>query len=178
MNNTRNGKIARLPKTLRARLNRRLEDGESAEPLLAWLNGLPKVQSLLAAEFGGRPITEQNLSEWRKGSYRDWLMHQEALELAKRLAEDAVELQPEGRPPLTDTLALWLATRYAVAAQALAAQDGPESWRQLRKLCADLVELRRSDHRAERLRLERMRLELARGDATKARLAEMLAWGK
>jgi len=178
MNNTRTGKIARLPKSLRAQLNRRLEDGEPAQPLLAWLNGLPKVQSLLAAEFGGKPITEQNLSEWRTGGYRDWLMQQEALEVAQRLAEDAGELQPEGRPPLTDTLALWLAARYAVAAQALVAHEGPESWRQLRKLCADLVELRRSDHRAERLRLERARLELAGRDAGKQRLAEMLAWGK
>src|SRR5207253_2748822 len=93
------------------------------------------------------------------GGYRDWMAQQEALELAERLGEDASELNAEGRPPLTDTLALWLAARYAVATRRVAETEGPEGWRLLRELCGDIVELRRGDHSAQRLRLERERLD-------------------
>ena len=64
---TRNGKIARLPCRIRTQLNRRLQDGELGPQLVEWLNALPEAQKILAAEFGGRPINEQNLSEWRLG---------------------------------------------------------------------------------------------------------------
>ncbi len=68
---TRIGKIARLPHALRETLNRRLQDGEPGTELVAWLNGLPAVKQALAKDFGGRPITEQNLSEWRQRGYGD-----------------------------------------------------------------------------------------------------------
>src|SRR5690606_19724891 len=108
---------------------------------------------------GSRPIREQNISEWRKGGYLDWLAKQEALELAAQLGEDAAELNVEGRPPLTDTLALWLTARYAVATRRVAATEGAEGWRLLRELCADIVELRRGDHSAAKLKLEQDRLK-------------------
>ena len=162
---TRIGKIARLPRALRHQLNTRLHDGEPGPRLLEWLNGLPEVQAVLAAEFEGRPINAQNLSDWKRGGYREWVVQQEALELAQRLGEDAEELQTEGRPPLTDSLARWLAARYAVATREVAAAEGPEGWRLLRELCGDIVELRRGDHSAERLRIERERLELDRAQS-------------
>ena len=165
MSKTRIGKIARLPRTLRSQLNQWLHDGEPGNRLLEWLNALPEIQALLAAEFEGRPINAQNLSDWKQGGYRDWVAQQEALELAQRLGEDAAELQAAGRPPLTDTLALWLAARYAVATRRVAHPDEVEGWRRLRELCADVVELRRGDHHAERLRIERERLELERAQS-------------
>ncbi len=64
---TRIGKIARLPHELREELNRRLQDGEPGAELVGWLNELPEVQTVLAEHFAGRPITEQNLSEWKTG---------------------------------------------------------------------------------------------------------------
>lgn len=161
MNLSRNGKIAKLPKAIREELNRRLEDGETAATLVKWLSGLPEVRAV-QKESGSRPIREQNISEWRKGGFRDWQAKQEALELAAQLGEDAAELNVEGRPPLTDTLALWLTARYAVATRQVAAADGAEGWRLLRELCADIVELRRGDHSAAKLKLERDRLKEAR----------------
>jgi len=173
---TRIGKIARLPRAIRDQLNARLHDGEPGQRLIEWLNALPEVQTVLAAEFEGRPVNAQNFSDWKKGGYREWVLQQEALELAGRLAEDAVELQAEGRPPLTDTLALWLVTRYAVATRALSAQDGPEQWRQLRELCADVVNLRYGDHSAERLRLAREQLELVRAKEHETTEEEFWEW--
>ncbi|MCX6897852.1 MAG: hypothetical protein NT105_04055 [Verrucomicrobia bacterium] len=175
---TRIGKIARLPRAIRNQLNARLHDGEQGQRLIEWLNALPEVQTVLAAEFEGRPVNAQNFSDWKKGGYREWVLQQEALELAERLAEDAVELQAEGRPPLTDTLALWLATRYAVATRAVSAQDGPEQWRQLRELCADVVDLRCGDHSAERLRLEREHLELLRAKEHERTEEEFWEWAR
>ena len=157
---TRNGKIARLPKPVRDTLNRRLRDGEPGKRLVEWLNTLPEAKAVLAAEFGGRPVTEQNLSEWKLGGHREWLVQQEALEQARNLAEHAGDLR-ETAGAVADHLAVVLSSRYAAA---LADWDGdPESGlgrklRVLRSLCQDVVELRRGDHSAARLKIEQARL--------------------
>jgi hypothetical protein len=177
MNLTRNGKIARLPLTVRQELNRRLDEGEQGKKLVAWLNGLPAVQAIVATEFGGKAIREQNLSEWKQGGYRDWLAKQEALEIAQRLSEDATEWSAEGRGSLTDTLAFWLVARYALATRRVAETRGREGWRLLREMCGDIVALRKGDHTAERLQIERERLELERKNAeelTDEELEELL----
>lgn len=156
---TRTGKIARLPKAVRDTLNRRLHDGEPGKRLAAWLNLLPEVRAVLAAEFAGRPITENNLSEWKTGGYREWELQQEALERARNLTEQADELRATAGA-MADQLAVVLAVRYAAA---LAEWDGdPEAGngkklRVLRALCEDVVELRRGDHSAARLKLEQER---------------------
>ncbi len=161
---TRNGKIARLPRSIREQVNRKLDDGITGVEIVEWLNTLPEAQALMAAEFDGRPIREQNLSEWKAGGYRDWQMRQEALEMVRSLAEEAGELKKAAKEePLTEALALWVASRYAVAAKKLAAEgmDGEAHWKLLRAFCSDIVALRQGDHSAENLKLERKRLELA-----------------
>src|SRR5207302_1388539 len=173
MNLTRNGKIARLPRSVRDELNRRLDEGEQGKKLVAWLNGLPDVQAIVVTEFGGKALREQNLSEWKQGGYRDWLAKQEALEIAERLREDATEWSTEARPLLTDTLALWLAARYAVATRRVAETGEREGWRLLREMCSDVVELRKGDHTAERLQIERERLKLEK-EKTKEQIDEKL----
>jgi hypothetical protein len=69
---TRTGKIARLPAPIRELLNHRLFNGHSGRVLVKWLNSLPEVQDVLRQFFDGRPISPQNLSEWKNGGYRDW----------------------------------------------------------------------------------------------------------
>ena len=39
----------------------------------------------------------------------------------------------------------------------------PEDWERLRELCRDLVALRKGDHAAERLKIERERIRLGTG---------------
>lgn len=162
---TRNGKIARLPRGLRDELNRRLADGEPGARLAAWLNALPEVQALLARDFAGRPVSEQNLSEWKQGGFRDWLARQDALDQARELAADASELAAATDGRLADHLAIVVTARYAAA---LAGWDGEATedfrrrLRALRGLCQDIVELRRGDHSAARLKMERERLERER----------------
>jgi hypothetical protein len=53
---------------------------------------------------------------------------------------------------------IWPKGRAALTPRELAGTDAAQGWQRLRELCADVVELRRGDHSAERLRLERLRL--------------------
>ena len=79
---TRRGKIARLPQPIREQINHRLQNGEEGKQIAEWLNTLPEVRSLMAAEFDGQPINEDNLSNWKLGGYRDWEAEQAALQAA------------------------------------------------------------------------------------------------
>lgn len=152
----------RNPRGLRDELNRRLANGEPGTRLVAWLNALPEVRALLARDFAGRPVSEQNLSEWKQGGFRDWLARQDALDQVRELAADAGELAAVAGGRLADHLGTVVTARYAAA---LAGWDGEATedfrrrLRALRGLCQDIVELRRGDHSAARLQMERERLE-------------------
>src|SRR5690348_12700177 len=102
---TRNGKIAHLPHTIREQLNLRLQNKDQARTILPWLNSLPEVKKILADHFDSRPITKQNLSEWKHGGYRDWLIRQDALEFVQNLdsAQDLGDKSLSGN--FTDKLA-------------------------------------------------------------------------
>jgi len=166
---TRNGKIARLPKQVRHHLNGHLEDGEPGKQLVEWLNGLPEVQEVLKLRFGGRPISEQNLSEWKQGGYQEWLKLQESRYLVQRLAEQAEDLEPDAANlAVRDRCATLLAVELARHAEALLQQnaDPRERWRNLQELLKAVGQLRRDDHQAARLRLaqERWKREADRLD--------------
>lgn len=181
MNLTRNGKIARLPRTVRDEINRRLDNGEKGGPLLAWLNGLPEVRALVAAELGGKPISKQSLSEWRRGGFAEWQARQETLAQARELAADAGEITAATDGRLTDHLATVLAVRYASALHGWngeVTEDFRKKLRALRGLCQDVVELRRGDHSGARLQMERERLEREREKTDAEVIAHFQRWLK
>ncbi len=169
MNITRNGKIARLPHAVREQLNRRLQDGEQGKALVPWLNGLPEVRAVMAREFQGRPVREQNVSEWKQGGYREWLLQQEALEGVGKFREEAAELRGKGGAAgegngneLIEDMAVWILARLMAALRTQSADGagGGPDFRVLRQVCGDVVALRRGDHQAERLRMERERVAM------------------
>jgi hypothetical protein len=176
MNLTHNGKIGRLPKAVQEQLNRRLENGEKGGPLAAWLNSLPEVQAVLAAEFEGRAIREQNLSEWRKSGYKNWLWRQEAL----AMAAETGELQPGGAQPLADQMARWVTVRYLMAIRKLTEKnaDGEPDLKVLREFCHDVVAVRRGDHSAARLKMEQERLGREREKTEEEVIAHFQRWLK
>ncbi len=167
---SRIGKIARLPLDIREQLNRRLQDGEIGRELVVWLNSAPEVQAALKAEFGEGPVNEQNLSDWRTGGYEDWLVQQETMAQVNQLVANAKELGGASQTPLSELLATCLAARYVVE---LGRLTGPRTPREgtrptteaegnggcdlerLRKICRDVLALRRLDLAAQRLRIER-----------------------
>ena len=87
------GKIGRLPQAVRAQLNSRLQDGHEGKLIVRWLNSLPEVKQVLAEGFDGRPISEQNLTDWRQGGYQEWVAYQEILAQAGDLAANHQALQ-------------------------------------------------------------------------------------
>jgi len=180
MNLTLKGKIGKLPKAVREELNRRLDNGGQGRQLLAWLNSLPEVQAIVAAEFGGKPIRKQNLSEWRNGGYAHWLQQQEVLDMARQLSADTGELQPAGAQPLTDHMAVWLTARYLMAIRKLAGKnpDGEPDLKVLREFCHDMVALRRGDLSAARLKMEQERLEREREKTEEEVVAKFEEWAK
>jgi hypothetical protein len=177
----RNGKIARLPREIRDELNRRLQDGEQGGPLLAWLNGLPQVASVLASGFGGCAVSKQNLCEWRAGGFAEWQARQETLDQARELAADANEITAATDGRLTDHLATVLAVRYATLLQGWNGELTEVFRRELRTLhgmCQDFVELRRGDHSGSRLKMEQERLEREREKTEEEVIAHFQRWLK
>lgn len=167
MSVTRKGKIARLPREIREQLNRRLDDRQEGQAVVDWLNGLPAVLAVLAAEFGGEPVSEINLSRWRQARYVDWVTHQDAPAEIGCFLGEAGELELATLGPLSDRLALLATTRYALAARRLGREgaDEDKDWKLLRELCYDLVALRRGDQGAARVRIEQERLGVQRETA-------------
>jgi hypothetical protein len=197
---SRNGKIGRLPRPVRDELNQRLLDGEPGRGLVQWLNELPEAKAALQREFGGRAVTEQNLSEWKQGGFRDWLAKAEADEwLADTLGEDQESKRKGGSragasrrkglcgkagESVSDRVAGWFFPHYVAAArgQLAAAQTPAGRWSVLRTICADLAGLRRSDHYVERLRIwqEKLRLEtkVATGEGKEEMEKKFLKWAR
>ena len=157
---TRNGKIARLPHAIRVELNRRLQDGEPGKHLVHWLNQSDQVRKILNHEFGGRPISAQNLCEWKAGGYLDWLRHEESRQLVTNLAEHQADLSDDAHGmAISDRYADLLAVELVkLGDQLLADKTAPaERWQCLREILGQLSQLRRDDHRAAHTRIDRER---------------------
>jgi len=163
MNEAPKGKIGRLPKAIQDQVNRRLENGEKARTLVAWLNAQPEVSAVLAAEFAGKPIREQNLSEWRQHGHQKWLEQRQCLAMAQEMTFTPNE-------PMTDQLAGWATAHYLHAIRKLmqagaSTGDGPDL-PTLRAFLHDVVSVRRGDHSAIRLQLVSDRLADKRQETT------------
>jgi hypothetical protein len=157
---TRRGKIARLPVSLREEVNRRLQNGEMGSVICAWLNGLSTVQEILASDFAGQPIGEENISRWRAGGFLAWVSKQESLEAIALLGEEMEGVQEAAHEGLANRMALVLVARLAVQLRAFEEMpEGPAKSLAWRDLLGGLVLLRRGDLQAEKLRAEKERFE-------------------
>jgi len=159
---SRIGKIARLPARLRLEINHRLRDGQKAIAILAWVNAHEEARTLLAREFDKPEITDGNLSDWRKGGYREWEAQEAAIDAARSMVSSAKELEETSPKSLADRLAVWVTARYIMATRQLMGNNLKRNWKLLRELCHDITALRRGDHGAEWLRLENERVKLLR----------------
>lgn len=152
---TRLGKIARLPRTIREALNQRLADGEMGTRLVEWLNTLPEVRTVLEADFGGRAVNEQNLSEWKQGGFAEWQRHQMDREWARLLAEESEELAEDGGTvPVAERLAAPVALALAQLLRESAALDAEKRRAAVLGVADQLALLRRSNLQAVRLQME------------------------
>jgi len=156
---TRNGKIARLPLAIREELNRRLQDGVTGKAVVAWLNDHADVKALLQREFNERPVTEQNLSEWKQGGYQDWLQQQEVRECVRTFQEGLGNVTGSSGTRLGDDLSTPMALLLGRMTFQLIAGglDKAAQRREVFRLVESLALLRRGDHEAARLRMAQER---------------------
>src|SRR5579862_4219831 len=154
---SRTGKIARLPRAIREELNHRLDDGQAGPEIIAWLNGLKECKAMLSERFEGRPINEQNLSDWKQGGYEDWRRQEETIERVSLLLERGDDVdETTGGNELADRIGSVVAVELAQAVQDLRTiADGKERWRRLQEISTELARLRRGDHHAKRLLWEK-----------------------
>lgn len=80
------------------------------------------------------------------------------------MAAETAGLEEAAGGSITDTVARWLASRYAATAcEQLEDLTGSDRMKFLSEFVRDWALLRRGDHTAARLQLDRERLDLARG---------------
>jgi hypothetical protein len=154
------GKIGRLSQTRRDQLGQRLEDGVPGVEIIAWLNQQPDVQQVLADHFDGRPMTEQNLSDWRTSGHLEWQRREAARHTMEALADEAAELQDITTLHRTfDQFTLLLiAELHRLGLQLLAAETDPlKRWQQLCQINREFTRLRRLDLAAARQRMNEER---------------------
>jgi hypothetical protein len=168
---TRHGKIARLPRSVREELNQRLADGEPGRHLLTWLNALPAVRTVLAAYFDGRPITGTNLTMWKQGGFDDWQRREDAREWMGLVMEDSDDLTvASGTARLADRVAVTLLMELARLLREAVATDQPAERRKaVLEVARQFDHQRHADHRVERARMARERLEMTKEAARKKR---------
>jgi len=164
--NAHNGKIGRLPGAVREQLNQRLADGEPARTVLVWLNALPEVQSVLAAQFAGQPVSEPNLSRWRTGGYQLWLKERERRAVVRELSG---EVHPDEVKAEAEELATALSRNFstvfvadlAVASRELLCQleDPAARVEQIQGILDTLRQQRRADYQAGRLKIDQDRFD-------------------
>jgi len=151
----RTGKIARLPATVRDQLNCRLHNGALGRDLVPWLNELPEVKQILAECFAGRPILEENLSQWRRGGYQDWLRDEERRVRLHELTAEYSQLGPEQRTPrLAAGMQERLVIELAEELESLSTlKDRAERWKRLRIISQELCRLQRTHLRGKEVAL-------------------------
>jgi len=160
---TGNGKIANLPAQIREELNCRINDGEPGAELVEWLNAIPEVTEVMDERFGGHPISEQNLSEWRKRGYQQWLTLHTILDGSETASENASAVAKTGIN--CERLLLLLTARYADMIQCWnLTETDILSYKMgvFRRLTAVVLSLRRAELQKARLEIDRERLELLR----------------
>jgi hypothetical protein len=160
---SRSFNIANLPTSIRDELNYRISDGEEGIELVEWLNSKPEVAEVVNKLFDGTPISEQNLSEWRKRGYQKWLAHRNSVDESNALSDNSVDLAATGID--CDKLLLTLTAAYAAMIQNWIITPGEQMTYKLavyKNLTNGVIALRRAEIQKVRLEIECERLELLR----------------
>jgi len=95
------------------------------------------------------------------------------------MAKDAAELRQVMGGPITDTVADWLASQYlSTTHEKLAGTQGAPRWEILRAFVQDWAMLRRGDHSAARLQLDREELDFLKANTETQKEKEFREWLK
>ena len=158
---TRNGKIANLPLEIRDTMNAFISEGHTAEEILEWLNDEPEVIAILKSKFGRRPVSEQELSEWRSGGYEEWLASRAALAEASAFTEKGECIAHSGIR--AGHLLTVITARWATLIEQWGTMDATQfaaAKRDLGDFTKSAIALRRIELQTARSEMDRERLRL------------------
>lgn len=178
MSRTRQGKIARLPHTLRQEVNLRLLDGQPSREILPWLNAQPAALEVWDARFEGAPATPQNLSEWRLGGYKDWLRRRERVESTKTLREFSLKLVNAGGGKLAAGSAAIAAGEILGRIESAAEEELGDLINALKPLLKDEVAREKLALAQKQHALRREEVGLARDKFELQTVEKFLRWAK
>ncbi len=99
-----NGKVARLPKELRDKVNQMIEDGFTYPAIIKSLG------------VAGKDLNVVNLSRWKDGGHQDWLLEQQWLADTRHRQESASDLIRDFDATQVNHAALQLATLHIFGA--------------------------------------------------------------
>jgi hypothetical protein len=153
------GKIARLPHTIRSRLNRRLLNGHPGPDILSWLNELPIVKQILAAQFQGAPITHKNLCNWRQTGYPRWLKETQACLNLRKQSRFAARMARAGHGIVRGAAAV---ASSQIMELLTSQSDKPLSPDDFRKLTAAMRPLLQAEDNKTRFKIAEERVLLGR----------------
>ena len=101
----------------------------------------------------------------------------EARQLLQEMVAEAQELKQAAGGSVTDAVATWLAPQYLLAArEKLETKPGAERFEVLRTFVHDWATLRRGDHAAARLQLDREALDWQKANGQSQKEKEFREW--
>ena len=101
-------KIANLPKTIRDQINEKLRDGIRYRPISKWLRELQPPLPYA--------ISEQNISDWHRSGYQQWLLEQNWIQQTRARQEPALDLAANTDASQISHATLQLASLHAFEA--------------------------------------------------------------
>jgi hypothetical protein len=102
---TPQGKIGRLPHTIREQVNARLLNNEPASRILTWLNATPEQLWVCTEYHNSEPVSPKNLSDWKVGGYQKWLSRRERIDTLQGLTSYCIDLAKNSGLAVTDAAA-------------------------------------------------------------------------
>jgi hypothetical protein len=103
----------------------------------------------------------------------------ETLSVLREITADAADLKRAVGGSITDVVADWLAPQYLLAArEKLSGTEGARHWEILRAFVQDWAMLRRGEHSAARLQLDREELDWQRANNQTQKEKEFREWLK
>lgn len=156
---SRRGKVARLPRKIRDEVCERLADGQDAAEILAWVNGLPAVKTLLKAKFKGEPISDANLSNWRQGGFQDWQDNERQADQTRALAETSMRIAKASGGNLAEGAAAILAGKIMSGLETMLPEELDAAVLQIARLRKVELEGRRIHFLGKRVGMEELKVQ-------------------